>query len=85
MTRKELLKRATILNMLELAFNENQDLYGLEIDQVNEGTNENFFKCLLYNATTLEKINEISGNYGKIKSYILSLHIIRACGVDGVA
>lgn len=81
MKKEELLKRALILNSIELAFNERQDTYGLEIEQVNE--NDNLFTATLFNAETLETIAEREGRYGDIKRYVLSLPILKAVSVDG--
>lgn len=81
MKKEELLKRALILNSIELTFNERQDTYGLEIEQVNE--NDNLFTATLFNAETLETIAEREGRYGDIKRYVLSLPILKAVSVDG--
>lgn len=78
LSEKELIKRATILNILELSFNESQDIYLLTIDRIDKTKKENNFICYLYRADTNKLIRTLKGNYGTIKRYVLSLPIIRA-------
>lgn len=77
LSEREIIKRAIILNDLEIAFNEKQNLYLLIIDRIDKDKKENNFICSLFRADTKELIRTLKGNYKTIKNYVMSLPIIK--------